>query len=387
VKRGYRIPINCQPEEPFQSPSKTCEFPWTRGGLRSSATRIIWLGDRNQSLIVVNFVTKKCLFTFGLRGRWPADLPEVLKAHDIELKLNPLRRWYTEDELITELEDMDAVLAGGDPYTARVIASAKKLKIIARIGVGYDQVDLAAATRRGIYVTWTPVPEIAKAVADETFALILAVLRRVPEMDRHVREGGYDVERMSANALDAYPQTLGIIGLGRIGVEVARRGKGFEMKILYHDKIRRQDLEKRWGLQYVSLNDLLRNSDIVTIHAPLSPETTGMIGKREISLMKKTGIVVNTARGQIIQEAALYEALVEGRLGGAGLSVLSEEPPTPKCSFYKLADGFPNVVLLPHMGVGKNTARLIALTAAEDVIAVLEGRKPKYVLNKELLGS
>lgn len=343
--------------------------------------------DRNQSVIVVSFVTKKCLFTFGLRGRWPVDLPEVLKAHDIELKLNPLGRWYTEDELITELEDMDAVLAGGDPYTARVIESAKKLKIIARIGVGYDQVDLAAATRSGIYVTWTPVPEIAKGVADEAFSLILGVLRRVPEMDRHVREGGYDVERMSANALDAYPLTLGIIGLGKIGVEVARRAKGFEMKVLYHDAVRRQDLEKALGLQYVSLDELLRNSDIVTIHTPLNPETTGMIGKREISLMKKTGVIVNTARGPIIQEAPLYEALVEGRLGGAGLSVLSEEPPTPKCPFYKLADRLPNVVLLPHMGVGKNTARIVALTAAEDVIAVLEGRQPKYVLNKELLGS
>jgi lactate dehydrogenase-like 2-hydroxyacid dehydrogenase len=332
-------------------------------------------------------MTKTCLCTWKLPGRWPADLPKVLNAHDIELRLNPLGRWYTESELVHELRDVDAVLAGLDPYTASVMESAKKLKIIARMGVGYDRIDLAAATRKGIYVTYTPVPEFAKGVADETFALLLSVVRKVPQMDMHVRAGGYDVEGMASKALDIYPLTLGIIGLGRIGVEVARRARGFEMKVLYHDKSRRQDLEEQWGLQYVSLDELLRNSDIVTIHAPLTPETAGLIGKREISLMKKDAVILNAARGQIIQEKPLYEALVEGRLGGAGLSVLSEEPPTADCPFYKLGDKLPNLVLLPHIGAGKNTNRVIALTAVEDVIAVLDGRKPKHVLNKELLSS
>ncbi len=332
-------------------------------------------------------MTKKCLFTFrfGDTTKFLADLPEIFKAHDIELKMKLLGRRHTEDELIAELADVDAVLAGVDPLTARVMDSAKKLKIIARIGVGYESVDLAAATQRGICVTWTPIPELPKAVADETFALMLSVFRRVPQLDRHVREGGYDIEMASSITLDIYPLTLGIIGLGKIGAEVAKRAKCFGMKVLYHDAIRRQDLEKECDLRYVPMEELLGSSDVVTIHTPLTPETRGMIGRREISLMKKGAVVVNTARGPIIQEQPLYEALVEGRLGGAGLSVLSEEPPTPKCPFYRLGDRLPNVVFLPHTGAAINTRRLITLTAAQDVIAVLEGRQPKYLLNKELL--
>ena len=287
--------------------------------------------------------------------------------------------------MIHDIVDVDAVLAALDPFTAKVMESAMNLKIIARMGVGYERIDLAAATKRGIYVTYTPIPEFAKGVADETFALMLSVVRRVPLLDKHVREGGFDVENMAQKVLDIYPMTLGIIGLGRIGVEVARRAKGFEMNVLYYDKNRRLDLEQQWGLRYVSMDELLSNSDIVTLHTLLSVETRGMIGKREISLMKKNAVIINAARGQLIQEEPLYEALIEGRLGGAGLSVLSEEPPTSRCPFYKLGEKLPNVVLLPHVGAGRNTSRVVALTAIDDVIAVLEGRKPKYLLNKEVL--
>lgn len=330
---------------------------------------------------------KKCLFTFrfGDMTRFLPDLPGMFKAHDIELIVSLLGRNHTEDELVAKLAGADAVIAGVDPFTARVMDSAKKLKIIARAGVGFDNVDLAAATQRGIYVTWTPIAELGKAVADETFTLMLSVLRRVPQLDRHIREGGYDTEKMASIVSDAFPLTLGIIGLGKIGVEVARRARGFEMKVLYHDQLRRQDLEKEWGLQFVPLDELLSSSDVVTLHTNLSSETTGLIGKREISMMKKTAIIINTARGPIIQEEPLYEALVEGRLGGAGLSVFSEEPPTSRCRFYKLGDKLPNVVLLPHIGPGIGVRRLLTLTAAQDVIEVLEGRQPKYLLNKDLL--
>jgi phosphoglycerate dehydrogenase-like enzyme len=334
-------------------------------------------------------MTKKCLYTFrfGDPARFPPELTEIMKAHDIELKVNMLGRTHTEEELITELADMDAVLAGIDPYTARVMDSAKKLKIIARVGAGYDTVDIPAATRRGIYVTYTPIPELSKAVADETFALMLSVSRKIPQMNRHVREGGFDVEWSCSIALDIYPLTLGIIGLGHIGAEVAKRARCFGMRVLYYDKIRRQDLEKELDLHHMTLDELLANSDIVTIHTSLNPETRGMIGKREISLMKKDAIIINTARGPIIKEDALYEALVEGRLRGAGLSVLSEEPPTSKCPFYKLGDRLPNVVLTPHVGAAINTRRTQSMAAAEEVIAVFEGRQPKYLLNKELLAS
>jgi len=334
-------------------------------------------------------MTRKCVYTFrfGDPAKFPPELSEIMKAHDIELKVNMLGRTHTEEELIAELADADAVLAGIDPYTARVMDSAKKLKIIARIGAGYDTVDIAAATRRHIYVTYTPIAELSKAVADETFALMLSVSRKIPIMNRHVREGGFDVEGMCSIALDIYPLTLGIVGLGHIGAEVAKRARSFGMNVLYYDKIRRQGLEKEFDLQYMTLDKLLSNSDIVTIHTSLNPETRGMIGEREISLMKKSAIIINTARGPIIQEKPLYDALVEGRLGGAGLSVLSEEPPTPKCPFYKLGDRLPNVVLTPHVGAALNTRRIQSLAAAEEVIAVLEGRQPKYLLNKEVLAS
>lgn len=305
--------------------------------------------------------------------------------HDIELKTNSKGRWYTEEELIKELREMDAVLAGGDPYNSKVIESANKLKIIARIGVGHDNVDLTAATRKGIYVTWTPIPELAKAVADETFALILSVLRRVPHADRQIRRGEYDIEGVASDVTDAYPLTLGIIGIGRIGSEVAKRGIGFGMKILYHDIMRRKELEKELNLEYSSLHELLTNSDIVTIHTPLNPKTRGLIGEKEISMMKNETILVNTARGPIIQENALYRALIKGQLGGAGLSVLSEEPPTSDSPFYKLGEKLPNVVLFPHIGAGRNTGRIMALTAVKDVIAVMDGKRPRYVLNKQIL--
>ncbi len=328
----------------------------------------------------------KCLCTYyELGGRWPPDFIPLLQARGIEVKVNPHDRWYTEDELIQELKDVDAVLAGGDPFSARVIDSTKNLKIIARVGVGYDRVNLQAATRLGIYVTWTPIPELAKAVADETLTLILSVLRRAPFMDTHMRKGGYDPEGLAKNVRDAYPLTLGIIGLGRIGAEVARRARGFEMKVLYHDVVRREDLEREWNINYATKEKLLRESDIITIHTPLTAETRELIGDKEVAMMKKTAMVVNTARGAVINERALYTAITEGRLGGAGLSVFSEEPPTPNHPFYKLGDSLPNVVLFPHMGVGMYTGRAMMLAAANDVIAALEGGQPKYVLNKEVL--
>lgn len=206
-------------------------------------------------------------------------------------------------------------------------------------------------------------------------------------MDRHVRGGGYDVEGIASDILDVYPLTIGIIGLGRIGLEVARRAKGFDIEVLYHDLERKGDVERKFGLRYVALDELLSSSDVVTIHVPLNPKTRGLIGEREISMMKRHAIIINTARGQIIEEEPLYRALIEGRIGGAGLSTLWEEPPTPDCLFYKLGDRLPNVVLMPHIGVGRNTGRTMALTAAEDVIAVLEGRPPKYPLNKDLQAS
>lgn len=328
---------------------------------------------------------KKSLLTFWKIGaRVSADLPELLKKHDIEMKINPNTRWYTEDELIEELQDIDAVLAGGDPYSSKVIESLDRVKIIARLGVGYDRVDIDAATKKNIYVTITPCPELFAGVADETFTLILSSIRAITQMDRHVREGGWDMEYFCTFIRDTYPLTLGILGLGNIGTEVAKRARGFDMKVIYYDPIRKEDLEKKLGVSYVSFDELLRNSDVLSVHCPLNDSTRGLIGEKEIEKMKEGAFIVNTARGPLIQEDSLYKALEKGKLAGAGLGTLSEEPPTEKSPFYKLGDKLPNVVLLPHTGIGKDSAQAMTHTAAEDVIAVLEGKKPKYALNPEV---
>lgn len=332
---------------------------------------------------------KRCFIGFSkVPGHFVREeLVQMFREHDIELKVQGLGRWLTEDEMIREIKDVDAAVAGAEPYTARVIDSANKLKIIQRLGVGYDKVDIEAATRKGIFVGITPMSELSKAVADEAFTLILSTLRMIPQMNRHVRDGYWDVEKF--DVLDAYPLTLGILGLGKIGTEVARRARlGFDMKVLYHDSVRKENLEREWGLQYVAFEDLLRKSDILSIHIPLNGKTKGMIGEREISIMKQGAFLINTARGPIVDEEALYNALEREKLGGAGLGVLSKEPPTPECPFYKLGEKLPNVVLIPHTGAGAGSMRRLTVATAEGVIAVLEGRKPKAgarFVNPELL--
>ncbi len=332
---------------------------------------------------------KKCVVFFDkVPGRYISeDLPRLFREHDIEFKVAGDGRKFTEDQLIHELKDVDATVASGEPYTARVLDSVSRLKIIQRFGVGYDKIDVEVATHRGIFVGITSIQELSKGVADEAFTLILSTLKMIPQMNQHVREGEWDRERFPV--LDAYPLTLGILGLGRIGTEVARRArKGFEMKVIYYDPVRNRDLEKDWGLQYVSFQGLLKESDVLTIHVPLNESTKGLIGEKEIATMKQGAILINVARGLLVDEAALYKALESGKLGGAGIEVQSKEPPTPECPFYKLRNKLPNVVLTPHIGAGKHTTARVTIAAAEGVIAVLEGRKPKEgakFVNPELL--
>lgn len=226
--------------------------------------------------------------------------------------------------MIRLLKDVDAVLAGGEPYNMRVFESASRLKVVARVGVGYDHVDVKSATQRGVVVTWTPIPELAMSVAEETFALILSVLKRTPYRDNAMRNGWFDV---SIPTFDAFSLTLGVLGLGRIGSEVAKRAKAFEMKLLYYDSLRKRDLERELGITYSPFDALLKESDIVAVHAPWTPETEKMIGEKELHLMKPTANLVNTARGAIVDEKALLKALKDGRIAGAALGVYSEDPP------------------------------------------------------------
>jgi phosphoglycerate dehydrogenase-like enzyme len=326
---------------------------------------------------------KRCFYSGTL------SLPPELKPHfeenSIELTENPLGHALSEDELLTFLPRFDAALAGPEPYTERVIAACPNLKIIARTGVGYDKVDVEAASRRGIYVTWTPIPELSYAIAEQTFALILSFIKRIPHLNQSIREGKWDRAKWSKEIENLYPKTLGLLGLGRIGAEVARRAKSHRMSLIYYDSVRMLELEEELGIRYTSLDELLSTADIISIHVPLTPATRGLINDRTIRKMKTTAIIVNTARGAIIDEQALAQALKERRLGGALLDVLSEEPPSETNVFFKLGERFPNLVITPHVAQGPQTLRAMTLAAADDIIRVLDGRTPRYLLNKDTL--
>ena len=256
------------------------------------------------------------------------------------------------------------------------------LKVISNFAVGYDNIDISEATRRGIPVGYTP-GVLSETTADLAFALLMAAARRVAEADRYVRNGRWTVARQPflMYGQDIHHATLGIVGMGQIGAEVARRGKGFQMRILYNNRHRREDLEKELGAEYVSLPVLLSSSDFVSLHAPLNESTRRLIGRDELALMKPTAILINTARGQIIDQQALYEALKSGKIRGAGLDVVEIEPIPPDDPILKLD----NVVFSPHVGSAtKATRDRMAKLAAENLIAGLEGQRLPYCVNPEV---
>ncbi len=326
---------------------------------------------------------KRCLYAGTLS--LPLEVKDHLNRNQVDLVENPYRKTLTEEDLASLLGDFDAVLAGPEPYSERVIQSCRKLKIIARTGVGYDKIDLPAASRRGVYVTWTPIPELAYSMAEQTFGLMLSFVKRISYLNSAVREGRWERAIWSEEVNDLYPLTLGLFGLGRIGSEVARRAKAFGMKLIYFDAVRMADLEESIGIKFVPFDELLSNADILSIHVPLTPDTRTVINEDAIRKMKRNAIVVNTARGAIVDERALANALLEGRLAGAMLDVLTEEPPTERHPFYKLGERIPNLIITPHVGVGRHTLRAMALAAADDVVRALNGEVPKYLLNRDVI--
>ncbi|MDR7435099.1 MAG: D-glycerate dehydrogenase [Armatimonadota bacterium] len=270
-----------------------------------------------------------------------------------------------------------------DPIDAEVMDAAPKLRVISNYAVGYDNIDIPAATARGIVVTHTP-GVLTETVADFTFALILAAARRVVEADRFTREGKWKSwEPMLFLGQDVYGATLGLVGLGRIGSAVARRAKGFNMRVLYYDVVRREDLERELGLEFTDLPTLLRESDFVSIHTPLTPETRHLIGAKELNLMKPTAILINTARGPIVDTIALAHALRERRIWAAGIDVFETEPVPPDHPLLQLD----NVVVAPHIASASIATRTkMALLAVENLLSVLEGRVPPHPVNPEAMG-
>jgi len=278
------------------------------------------------------------------------------------------------NELLGLLEGKDAALASLDGYSAEVLAApaAASLKIVARWGVGYDRVDLAAATQNGIVVTYTP-GLLDEAVADYTFALLLALARGICESARSVQEGGW--KRILG--ADVAGKTLGVIGCGRIGQAVARRARGFNMRVLAYGPRARPEAEAL-GAQFVSLGSLLAESDFVSLHAALTSQSRGLIGERELRTMKKTAFLINTARGALLDEAALGRALREQQIAGAALDVFMDEP-LPAGNPLRSA---PNLLLSPHQSsFARDTGERVSLAAAQAIVDLMRGRRPHNVLN------
>ena len=283
------------------------------------------------------------------------------------------------DVLEREVADVEAVL-GTHRFTAALMDKAPRLRLIALTSVGFDMVDIDAATQRNILVTNTP-DVLTDTVADLTFALMLAVGRRICEMDRWLRAGQWKVAGVTPMAWDIHHARLGIIGLGRIGSAVAQRAHAFHMKVGYHDTVRKRDLEKQHGYQFVDRETLLRDSDFVTVHVPLLPETKGMMGAAQLALMKPTAFLINTSRGPVVDERALIQALQEGRIAGAGLDVFEKEPVDLANPLLKME----NVVILPHVGSATEATRGAMLDLAiGNVLAVLQGKLALTPVNPEV---
>ncbi|RLG86084.1 MAG: D-glycerate dehydrogenase [Thermoprotei archaeon] len=290
--------------------------------------------------------------------------------------------------LLEKFKDIDAAATLlTDRIDCNLLQRAKKLRIIAQYAVGYDNIDIECATKLGIYVTNTP-GVLTEATAELTWALIFAVARRIVEADHFVRWGewwrlktGWHPKMMLG--VELYKKTLGIIGLGRIGSRVAEIGrKAFDMRVIYYDIYRKKDLEEKLGIEYKDLDQVLAESDIISIHVPLTKETYHMINEERLKKVKKGALLINTSRGAVIDTNALVKALEEGWIAGAGIDVFEQEPIPPNHPLTR----FKNVVLVPHIGSATyETRHKMAELVAENLIAFYEGRVPPTLVNKEVL--
>jgi len=304
--------------------------------------------------------------------------PAIKRLEEVfEVEIFPENRAITHGELKEKVRDIDALICLlTDNIDHEIIEAASNLKCISVYAVGYNNIDVETATKHGIVICNTP-GVLTETTADLAWALIMSCARRIVEADRFVREGkfqGWEPMLMLGN--DIFGKTLGIIGMGRIGRAVAHRALGFDMKVIYYDP---QVDPESLPSDYVSvdLTTLCQNSDFISIHTPLTPKTRHLIGEKEFNLMKPTAILINTARGPIIDEQALISALKENKIAGAGLDVYENEPVIPE-ELIKLS----NVILLPHIGSASYETRTkMALLAAENAIAVIEGKNPPARVN------
>jgi glyoxylate reductase len=305
----------------------------------------------------------------------PHEALELLKAH-ARVDANAADVGYTPEELISHARSADALVALlTDRIDDALLARCPRLKIVANVAVGYDNIDVAAASRRGVLVSNTP-GVLTAATADFTWALLLAVTRHVIAADRYVRDGRFrEWMMMEFHGAELGGRTLGIAGFGRIGQAVARRGRAFGMHVIYTNRRRvAQAIEEDIGAHFVDKETLVASSDVLSLHVPLTAATRHFLGGAEFAAMKASAFVINTARGPVIDEAALARALKNGAIRGAGIDVFEREPAVDPALL-----AAPNAVLAPHIASATTETRTkMALMAAENVIAVLAGRPPLH---------
>jgi glyoxylate reductase len=293
-----------------------------------------------------------------------------------EGELPPPREVLLEE--VAEAEGLLCLLT--DRVDEALLAASPRLRVVSQMAVGVDNIDVAACTRRGIPVGYTP-GVLAETTADLTWSLLMATARRVVEADAYTRSGAWKTwEPMGLLGPDVHHATLGIIGLGGIGAEVAKRARGFAMRLLYHSRHRKPEMEASLGLEYRPMDELLREADFISLHCALTPETRHLIGPRELALMKPTAILINTTRGPVIDQPALAAALSTGTIAAAGLDVFETEPVPLDDPLLSL----PNVVALPHIGSASIATRgRMARMAAENLLAALAGNRPPNLVNPE----
>lgn len=315
---------------------------------------------------------KKVLITPRSFGKYNKDeLIEKMKAHDIEPIFNPYGRILTEQEMQDELQGMDGVIVGVDPINTKVMENAKHLKVISKYGVGIDNIDSAYANSKGILVTRT-VNANTDAVADYAMTLLMCVARRVVEIDI----GCHHEDWTKKEALDVYGKKLGVLGLGAIGKGVVKRATGFDMKIYGYDVVRDEDFLKQYDVEFTDIDTIVKECDFISLHLPLNEKTKHILNKDNLALAKDNLIIINTARGGLIDEEDLYDLLKYHKIYGLGLDVFEIEPPQDS----KLLS-LPNVVVSSHTAASsKGAINAMSIMAVDNLIETL---KEEPIINRE----
>jgi len=321
----------------------------------------------------------RVLITSRSFGKVSSEPIEFLKRNNCAVTIKPGP--YSDSELAKMIEPYHALIVGVDVVGKKTLSRGKRLKVIAEHGAGVDNICVEEATKKAIVVTRVPYAN-SEAVAELTFALMLGIARNLLKANLSLREGLWEGEKFMG--VELCNKTLGIVGLGAIGQKVAKKALGFDMKVLYYDVVRRKSLEEKYGIEFRDLHNLLSESDFVSLHVPLTKSTHHLLSKNEFSVIKKGAYLINTSRGEILNETDLYEALKRGHLAGAALDVYSQEPPGKN---FKLL-GLENVFATPHIGGYTVEAnKRMGMIAAEEVIRSLTSLTPKFSVNlSEIIG-